>query len=91
MKASIHIAAELLGGQAALARAAGVSQPAAFKWLHDKSKPGPIAVLAIERATFGRVTRHALRPDIYPLPPDQETPDDLSLPSSGTAENHKET
>jgi DNA-binding transcriptional regulator YdaS (Cro superfamily) len=28
----------------------------------------PERVLAIERATGGKVTRHQLRPDIYPLP-----------------------
>lgn len=44
---------------------------------HGHRKASPKLALAIERATGGAVSRHELRPDIYPdpewLPPDIET------------------
>lgn len=60
----IEQAVNIVGGQAALARVIGVSQPAVFKWVRN-GRPGAVYVLAIEKATG--VSRHDLRPDIYPL------------------------
>lgn len=55
-------AAELVGGAANLARKIDVHATAFYVW-----KKIPSAhVLAIEEATDGRVTRHELRPDLYP-------------------------
>lgn len=75
MNTSIQLAAQLLGSQTALAKAAGVTQPAVFKWLAGSSRPNFLSALAIERATNGAVTRHDLRPDIYPNPTDALPPE----------------
>ena len=54
-----------LGSQTALARLCGVSATAVWKWVRDQ-KPLPAKhVLAVEAATG--VSRHHLRPDIYPI------------------------
>lgn len=52
------------GSQSALARICGVAQPTVWKWLQTKRLP-PLYVLTVEAATG--VSRHHLRPDIYPL------------------------
>ena len=59
------------GGQAATARICGVSQPAVWKWLQSGKRLPAEYVLAVEAVTG--VSRHLLRPDIYPL----------SLPAEG--------
>lgn len=51
--------------QAALAAKLGLSQPAVAKWFKRGQVP-PGRVLKIEAATGGDVTRHELRPDLYP-------------------------
>jgi Uma2 family endonuclease len=56
-------AVEVAGGQTALARQIGKTQGHISKWLQRDFIP-PEAVLAIERATG--ISRHALRPDLYP-------------------------
>lgn len=49
-----------------MARLIGVTQPSVWAWL-DKEKPLPAEyVLAVEAATG--ISRHDLRPDIYPRP-----------------------
>lgn len=69
--AALARAVEVAEGQLALAKKIGTTQSNVWTWLH-KSKRGTPAgyVLAIEKATG--VSRHELRPDIYPL-------DDVSL------------
>lgn len=58
-----------LGGQSALARLCGKAQPTVWSWVQN-SKPLPAEfVLRVEAATG--VSRHLLRPDIYPI---EETP-----------------
>lgn len=67
-------AVRIVGGQAALARACGKGcrQQHVWNWLNrDRQIPAEF-VLAIERATGGQVTRHQLRPDIYPLTADED-------------------
>lgn len=54
------------GGQSAMARICGVSQAAVWKWLQSGKRLPAEHVLAVERATG--VSRHLLRPDIYPTP-----------------------
>lgn len=59
-------AVEIAGGQSALARHLKVSQAAVWHWLN---KPIPVPaehVAGIELATAGKVTRHDLRPDLWP-------------------------
>ena len=59
-------AVEHCGGQTALAKAIGVDQGHIWYWL-NKSKSVPAERCeAIERATAGKVTKHELRPDIFP-------------------------
>lgn len=62
MSKPIEKAVSILGSQAALARACGVSQPAISKWLSG-GIVSPENASAIERATDGAVTRKQLRPD----------------------------
>lgn len=58
-------AIEIVGGQAALARLVGVTVQAVNQWVRKGRVPAE-RVIAIERATNGKIARHALRPDIYP-------------------------
>ena len=51
----------ILGSQAALARAVGVSQVAVSGWVSRGSVP-VLRCVAVEAATGGRVTRKDLRP-----------------------------
>ena len=55
----------LAGGQSSLARLCGVSQTAVWKWLQSGKRLPAEYVLAVE-AALG-ISRHLLRPDIYPL------------------------
>lgn len=64
-------AIDIAGGQAAMARkltASGykVRQAHIWKWLNHAKKLPAEAVLPIEAAVDGAVTRFELRPDIYP-------------------------
>lgn len=57
-------AIEKAGSQAKLAEALGVGQTAISNWLNRKSGVPAERVLAIE--TMTGVSRHDLRPDLYP-------------------------
>ncbi len=59
-------AVALVGGQAQLARLLGISQPHVWHWLHKAERVPAEHVIAIEKATGGKITRHELRPDLYP-------------------------
>lgn len=61
---SLKIAVERAGSQTDLGRICGVSQAAVWKWLHRSRRMPAERVLAAEAATD--VSRHDLRPDIYP-------------------------
>lgn len=69
---SLNRAAEIVGGQTQLARLlSGVlSRPVSQQWIWNvinRGRPTPAEwCLPIERATEGKVTRHDLRPDLYP-------------------------
>lgn len=65
--AALERAAGLLGGQSALARAIGKRQSHIWTWINRDKRVPAEAVIPIERATEGQVTRHQLRPDLYPL------------------------
>ena len=65
--AAIDRAAALLGGQARLAEALGVHRMTISQW---KRRQVPASrVLSVEAATGYRVSRHELRPDLYPREP----------------------
>lgn len=61
----INKAISLLGSQAKLATAAGLSQPAIFKMSKGKTRPSASSAIAIEKATNGEIKREQLRPDIF--------------------------
>src|SRR5581483_2812820 len=63
---ALATAVEIVGGQAALARILGVTQPNVWHWLHKSERVPGEYVLKIEEATGGKVSRHDLRPDLYP-------------------------
>lgn len=66
---ALQQAVSIAGSQTAFARNFGVSQTAVWKWLH-KSKQLPAEYVLTAERQYG-VSRHLLRPDIYPidLPP----------------------
>lgn len=56
-------AIELTGSVTALAVCIGVTRPAVAQWRRVPAT----RVLAVEKATGGQVSRHELRPDLYPV------------------------
>ena len=58
-------AIEAAGGLTKLALRCGVSPSVVSNWKRRGSIP-PGRVIAIEAATYRRVLRHDLRPDLYP-------------------------
>jgi DNA-binding transcriptional regulator YdaS (Cro superfamily) len=67
---ALKIAVEHLGSQAATARLLGVAQPSVWKWLQSGKRLPAEHVLTVERETG--VSRHLLRPDIYPTDPSSD-------------------
>lgn len=61
----LQTAIQTAGGMKALAASCGVRYQAIQQW-RRRGRPPAERVLAIEEATGGQVTRHQLRPDIYP-------------------------
>lgn len=55
---------DVAGSQTALAKTLGVSQAAVWKWLQSSKRLPAEHVLKAER--LFRVSRHELRPDLYP-------------------------
>lgn len=62
----IQKAVQIIGNQEKLAEDCGVSQPTISNWKKDNRVPGEY-VLKFEKATNGQVSRHEIRPDLYPL------------------------
>lgn len=62
----IKKACKCAGSQKELAEKIGISPQAIVNWIKS-GRPVPAErVLQIESATGGQVTRHELRPDLYP-------------------------
>lgn len=61
---AFQLALQKAGSQAEIARIAGVSTTAVWKWVQSSKRVPAEFVLKIEAATG--VSRHDLRPDIYP-------------------------
>lgn len=61
---ALRRAVAALGGQSAMARLLGISQPSVWYWVDKGKALPPEHVLAVEDATG--ISRHDLRPDIYP-------------------------
>jgi DNA-binding transcriptional regulator YdaS (Cro superfamily) len=74
---ALSTAIDRLGSQAELARICEVSSTAAWKWMQSSKRLPAEYVLRVEAATG--ISRHLLRPDIYPL-------DMPPLPASAIAE-----
>lgn len=55
--------------QSDLARALGITPGMVWQWKTRLRRIPAERVLQIERATGGKVTRHELRPDLYPIEP----------------------
>lgn len=63
---ALRMAVELLGGPTAAAKEIGKAQSSVSEALaHGKRVPAEWCI-PLERATGGKVSRHQLRPDIYP-------------------------
>ena len=73
---SLEEAIRVAGSQSELARRIGVAQASVWKMLNRAHRASAEFVLKIEGATG--VSRHDLRPDLYPR---EETP---ALPSAGS-------
>jgi DNA-binding transcriptional regulator YdaS (Cro superfamily) len=72
MNTLIKKAVDICGSQVALAKAVGKTQKHVWNWMNrDKRVPAEY-VLDIEKATNGQVSRHELRPDIYPPEDNQD-------------------
>ncbi len=52
--------------QTELAQRLGVTQGMVWQWLRGVRRISAEKVLAIESATDGKVSRHEIRPDLYP-------------------------
>ena len=66
---ALQKAVEVLGTPTKLAKALGVKQQNVWWWINKAGVVPAEYVLAIEKATSGKgeiITRHELRPDIYP-------------------------
>jgi len=60
-------AIKLAGGQRALAKKLGINQPNINWWIYQSKRVPCEFVIPIEKIVNKQVTRHQLRPDIYPL------------------------
>lgn len=63
--AALGRAVELIGNQTKLAAAVGCKQQHVWQWVNRDGRVSAKFVLAVERATG--VSRHELRPDLYPV------------------------
>jgi DNA-binding transcriptional regulator YdaS (Cro superfamily) len=61
---ALNLAVTRIGSQAALARLCDVKQPSVWHWLNESKQLPAEHVLKVEAATG--VSRHDLRPDLYP-------------------------
>ena len=62
---TLRLAVDRVGSQAAMANLLGVAQPTVWKWIHRNQHIPAEHVLIVEASTG--LSRHSLRPDIYPL------------------------
>lgn len=66
-KPALQRSCEAVGGQKALADLIGTTQSQVWFWLKRSKKGVPAEYCAkIEEATKGEVSKHELRPDLYP-------------------------
>lgn len=53
-------------GQSEFARQLGVSQGLVWQWVNGRTRITAERAVQIEGVTAGEITRHDLRPDLYP-------------------------
>lgn len=63
---AVQLSIDLSGGRPRFARLMGVTEEAVRRWMLHGVPPG--RVLQVCRVTYGAVTPHDLRPDLYPDP-----------------------
>lgn len=63
---NLQKAIDYVGGLSELARGIGVSKQRIYNWLHKSLKVPAEYCIVIELFTGSYITRHDLRPDIYP-------------------------
>lgn len=63
---AVTYAVNRVGGQQALGKLIGVSQPSIHCWISGEFIISGEYAIPVEKATDGKVTRHQLRPDLYP-------------------------
>ncbi len=78
MTEALTKAIAIVGGQTQLARLLGVKQAHVWHWLKKAGRVPGEHVLAIEKATGGEITRHQLRPDLYPDPQAADAPPSIA-------------
>ena len=83
--AALQRAVAIAGSQTELARRIGLKQAHVWNWLNKARRVPGEAVLAIEAATGGKVTRTELRPDLYPPDPSTDVPAQDTGRSNGGA------
>lgn len=66
VREELQRAIDIFGSQEKFANAIGAYQQKVSYWL-DKGWVPPEFVIPIEKAANGQVSRHKLRPDIYPI------------------------
>lgn len=65
---ALKAAVDRIGSQGRMARLCGVKQPSVWRWVHKMGELPAQHVLKVEEATG--ISRHDLRPDIYPVETD---------------------
>lgn len=63
-KDALLSAIKIIGSQSVLARKLGIKQQTVFVW--TKTGLPPRRVLQVEQLTGGKISRHDLKPSIYP-------------------------
>lgn len=86
-KTAFKRAVKLIGSQQKVAEVVGVSQPSVCYIVNTAAAKVPAEwCLPVERATDGAITRHQLRPDLYPKDEDDRANGPSSSPSRVAAE-----
>lgn len=57
----------IMGGQVKFAKKLGLAQQTISAWVTTFKRAPAKHAISIEKMTKGKVTRHQLRPDIYPF------------------------
>ncbi len=85
-ESALRLAVERIGSQGRMSRLCGVKQPSVWKWIERRKSLPAEYVLTVEAATG--VSRHELRPDIYPIEETRSPPSDgAGAPEESTVQS----